>query len=155
MIDGGHSRISFISFVFRLSGASGGGTPTTKNVWQGLSMIPCIMEDILKFVSVRSVPAGLGQLVGVDFWACLAGVPHQPKCLARSIHDTRYYGGHFGVGFSSSLPAGLGQLVGVAFWACLAGVPHHPKCPARSIHNTWGCKEHLVICFVPFAFLLT
>ena len=41
-----------------------------------------------------------------NFDACvrthpLAEVPHQLICLARSIHDTRYYGGHFAVGFSS------------------------------------------------------
>ena len=30
-----------------------------------------------------------------------AQVPHQQKCLARWIHDTRYNGAHFGVGFSS------------------------------------------------------
>ena len=59
------------------------------------------MEDILVLVSVFCLPAGLGQLVGVTFWACLAGVPHHPKCLARLIHNTSYYGGHFGIGFSS------------------------------------------------------
>ena len=42
-----------------------------------------------------------GQLAGVVFQAVLAEVPHHPKCLARWIHNTRYYGGHFGVGFSS------------------------------------------------------
>ena len=70
-------------------------------------MIPDIMEDILELVSVLSLPAGLGQLVGVFFWKCAAGVPHNPKYLARSIRDT------------------------------------------------WGCKEHLEISFVPFAFQLT
>ena len=64
-------------------------------------MIPGIMEDILELVSVLSLPAGLGQPVGVTFWACLSGVLHHQKCLARSIHDSRHYGGHFGVGFSS------------------------------------------------------
>ena len=51
-------------------------------------MILGIMENILELVSVLSLPAGLGQLVGVTFWACLAGVPHHLKCLTRSIYDT-------------------------------------------------------------------
>ena len=68
-------------------------------------MIAVIMKDILELVSVLSLLAGLGQPVGVAFWACLAGVPHHPKCLARSNHDSSYYGGHFGVGFSS-FPSG-------------------------------------------------
>ena len=63
------------------------------------------MEDILELVSVLSLLAGLGQPVGVAFWACLAGVPHHPKCLARSIHDSSNYERHFGVGFSS-FPSG-------------------------------------------------
>ena len=35
-------------------------------------MIPGIMEDILELVSVLSLPVGLGQLVGMAFWLCLA-----------------------------------------------------------------------------------
>ena len=66
-----------------------------------LPNVPCIMEDILELVSVLSLPVGLGQTEGVAFWACQAGVPHHQKCLARSIHDSRYYGGHLGVSFSS------------------------------------------------------
>ena len=62
--------------------------PTNKNVWQGGLMIPGIMEDFLELVSVLSLPAGLGQLVGVAFWARLSGVPHHPNCQARSIYDT-------------------------------------------------------------------
>ena len=57
--------------------------PTTQNVWQGGFMIPSIMEDILELVSVLSLPAGIGQLVDVTFRACLTGVLHHPKSLAR------------------------------------------------------------------------
>ena len=46
------------------------------------------MEDILELVSVLSIPASVGLLVGVAYWACMVDVPHYLKCLARSIHDT-------------------------------------------------------------------
>ena len=46
------------------------------------------MEDILELVSVLLLPAGQGQLVGVTFWACLAGIFQHPKCLTRSSHGT-------------------------------------------------------------------
>ena len=55
-------------------------------------MIPATMENILELVSVLSLLAGLGQLLGVTFYACLAGVLHHPKCLVRLFHNTRYYG---------------------------------------------------------------
>ena len=70
--------------------------------------------------------------MGVTFWACLAGLPHYPKCLARLIHNTRYYGGCFGLGFNSFASGWPRSASGVDLWACLDGVPHHPKCLARS-----------------------
>ena len=57
-----------------------------------------VMEDILElgsFLSLSGSHSGRGRGGG------FAGVPHHPKCLARLIYNTRYYGGHFGVGFSS------------------------------------------------------
>ena len=91
-------------------------------------MIPGIMKDILELVSVLSLPDGVGQLVGVAYSACLAGVPHHPKCLARSIHDS------WGCKKTSRnlfrsfrYPANLGQFSSPDY-VTLAGGPHHPKC---------------------------
>ena len=50
-------------------------------------MIPGIMEDILELVSLLSLPAGLGQLVGVGFWACLAGVPTPPPKMSGKVNS--------------------------------------------------------------------
>ena len=79
------------------------------------------MEEILELGSFLSLsgsprsPSGRGRGVG---WA---GVSHHPKCQARLIHNTRYYGGHFGVSFSS-FPSGWPRsasgrgVLGVSGW---------------------------------------
>ena len=59
------SVLSLLTGLGQLVGVSG-WVPTTQNVWQGLFVIPGIMEDIMELVSVLSLLIGLGQLVGVS-----------------------------------------------------------------------------------------
>ena len=95
-----------------------------------------IMEDILDLGSFLSLsgsprsPSERGQEGG------LVGVPHHPKCLARLIHDTRYYGGHFGVGFISFASGCPRSVSGLGLFGLSGRGTPPPKCLAMSIHDT-------------------